>query len=127
MEYYKTPQGRPVTWKGDDYVKISKKEHGRLVVLESIAYLMRVLGDSPKVTCTVIQVSASGMTRHAMVQTIIDGNICDVSPWVSDVLGWPQTKRGFVTVAGCGMDMIFHLRSCLSYAVYGKDGTISEY
>lgn len=127
MEYYKSPRGSPTTWHGEGYTKISKKEHDRLVVLEAGAYLKHVLGEDPKVVCTVLQVSASGMSRQVMVQTIVDGTIRDVSSRVAEVLGWRQTKRRFVVVSGCGMDMLFHTRDSLSYALYGKGGKIAEY
>lgn len=67
-------------------------------------------------------VSQSGMSRTIGLYISIDGEIKDISYWSAKAMGWSYKDgfKGGVKVSGCGMDMIFHTISSLSYSMgYG--------
>jgi len=71
-------------------------------------------------------VSASGMSRTMKVVTSHEGQVLDLTWWVSLVsgVGTLAEKNGqrVVRVGGCGMDMGFHLVHSLGIALYGLEG-----
>ena len=71
-------------------------------------------------------VSASGMSRTMKVVTSHEGQVLDLTWWVSLVsgVGTLTEKNGqrVVRVGGCGMDMGFHLVHSLGIALYGLEG-----
>lgn len=125
MTYYQDKLGRPTTWEAEGSKKITKKAYDSLIVRESAAQIVRWLGDKPCVCVTVTQVASNGMSRHVLVQTVVDGKIADITRWVSDVLGWKLAKFNRLLVTGCGMDMRFHTADSLSWALYGKGDKIT--
>lgn len=87
-----------------------EKAQGRA---DAIAYLRTILNPGDRITCTVLHVSASGMSRLIMLQVPVrqsDGTlrIQDISWRVADAIGERfDYKRGGVLMGGCGMDMCF--------------------
>lgn len=68
---------------------------------------------------TVIKhVSKSGMSRRISALAVREGEICNISSIVSDVLEWRYNGEGSVVVGGCGMDMGFHLVYSLSSRLF---------
>lgn len=79
----------------------------------AIAYLKTILKPGDAITCTVMHVSASGMSRSIMLQTPAkqgDGTlrIHDISWRVAHAIGARfDSKHGGVVMRGCGMNMCF--------------------
>ena len=91
----------------------------------AIAELQSIVPQYSNVYGLVAKVSHSGMTRRIRL-FIVTGKktIRDISYRAAQVLGWSENENG-IRVTGCGMDMIFHTISTLSYALgYDKDGKI---
>lgn len=90
----------------------SKKEKAKARD-EAVAYLRTILKPGDRITCTVLHVSASGMSRSIMLQVPMrqgDGTlrIQDISWRVADAIGERfDYRRGGVVMGGCGMDMCF--------------------
>jgi hypothetical protein len=102
-----------------DYLKLSKakqKAHDKQNALEMLSDVK----PNEVIYTTVKHVSASGMSRDIAVCRVIDGRIQDISYFVSKILDRPLAKNNGVKVAGCGMDMGFHLVYSLSYALFPK-------
>jgi hypothetical protein len=87
--------------------------------------------DGTTVYAKVNKVSSSGMSRNiglyiAKVWPKEKGGelqVVDISYHAARALGWPYKDgyAGGVRVSGCGMDMLFHTVSSLSYAMgYGS-------
>lgn len=80
---------------------------------DAIAYLRTILKPGDRITCTVLHVSASGMSRSIMLQVPVadsDGTlrIQDISWRVADAIGERfDLRNGGVVMHGCGMDMRF--------------------
>lgn len=81
---------------------------------DAIAYLRKILKPGDAITCTVMHVSGSGMSRSIMLQVPFkhdDGTlrIQDISWRVADAIGsrWDYKRRGGVVMRGCGMNMCF--------------------
>lgn len=80
---------------------------------DAIEYLRSILNPGDRITCTVLHVSASGMSRSIMLQVPvadIDGTlrVQDISWRVADAIGERfDGKRGGVIMTGCGMNMCF--------------------
>lgn len=80
------------------------------------------LKDGTEVYGKVNNVSSSGMSRNIGLYFSRRGEIIDISYWAAKALEWPYREgfNGGVRVSGCGMDMIFHTISSLSYVMgYG--------
>lgn len=89
---------------------------------EAIETLRKWCRPGTVVYTTVKQVARSGMSRHIAAYTVDPANsrVFEISGFVARALGWRQSdKTGGVVVAGCGMDMGFHLINALSYAIHG--------
>jgi hypothetical protein len=95
----------------------------------AIARLRELLKPGDTVRTVLRHVSRSGMSRS--ISTLIlhtDGSadVSDYSGLVARALGWPfDEKHGGVKVAGCGMDMGFHLVYSLSYTLFPAGYTCS--
>ena len=81
---------------------------------EAIEYLRTILKPGDRITCTVLHVSASGMSRSIMLQVPVASSsdcgmrIQDISWRVADAIGERfDHKRGGVVMVGCGMNMCF--------------------
>lgn len=87
-----------------------EKAQGRA---DAIAYLRTILKPGDAITCTVMHVSGSGMSRSIMMQVPLkneDGTlrIHDISWRVAHAIGARfDSKHGGVVMRGCGMDMRF--------------------
>ena len=92
--------------------------------------------DGTTIYAKVVRVSASGMSRQVRLYFIkphedtyhnegrgIAEEIIDISYWAAKALEWGYSGDGYregIRVGGCGMDMLFHTVSSLSYAMgYG--------
>lgn len=76
----------------------------------------------PMVWCVVKHVTRSGMSRSISTFAVIDGQPYNLDYRVSKILGWPTDENnGGVKVAGCGMDMGFHLVYSLACALYDSE------
>jgi hypothetical protein len=108
--------------------KESKKEQAKRESAEAIDFLRDVFDNQKKPTAYTIlkSVSASGMSRTMKVVTYHEGQVLDITWWVSLVsrVGTLTEKNGqrVVRVGGCGMDMGFHLVHSLGIALYGLEG-----
>jgi hypothetical protein len=60
-------------------------------------------------------VSASGMMREIKVYVMKDNEPIHISYSVACVLGYSQGKSDGIRVAGCGMDMGYHIMMSISY------------
>lgn len=80
---------------------------------ESVAYLRTILKPGDAITCTVMHISTSGMSRSIMMQVPLkneDGTlrIHDISWRVAHAIGARfDSKHGGVVMRGCGMSMCF--------------------
>lgn len=112
----------------------SKKEKAKDRA-DAIAYLRTILNPGDRITCTVMHVSASGMSRSIMLQIPVkqgDGTIRiqDISWRVAAAIGGRfDDKRGGVVMGGCGMNMCFAAVYSLGRALFpdgfGIEGTTS--
>jgi len=75
----------------------------------------------PTMYVTCLHVARSGMSRAIVARLVVDGEIRDVSEYVSDLIGDPIHPVGGVRVTGCGMDMGFHLVSTVAHYLYRED------
>jgi hypothetical protein len=53
--------------------------------------------------------SRSGLMRHLDFYVFVDNDRVYLSGYIAAVLDMPRTKDGAIKVAGCGMDMGFHI------------------
>lgn len=88
---------------------------------EAIVKLRKMIPPGTVVHLIGRHVSRSGMSRT--IQPIVlmkGGEPLHLGYLVAKAIGWGfDSKRGGVRVAGCGMDMGFHLVHTLSYALHG--------
>lgn len=83
--------------------------------------LLDILKPGDTIYCTVRKVGRQGISREIMIFTIKNNQPICLSYLTAKLLGWRQGKSDGVIVAGCGMDMGFHLVNCLGYALH-NDG-----
>lgn len=84
-------------------------------------YLRKIVKRGATVYTVLHHVSRSGMERTIGAYVIRRGEIVNISPSVAKLLRWRQDhNRGGVKVAGCGMDMGFHLVYSLGSALFSK-------
>lgn len=112
----------------------SKKEKAKDRA-DAIAYLRTILNPGDRITCTVMHVSSSGMSRSIMLQIPVkqgDGTIRiqDISWRVAAAIGGRfDDKRGGVVMGGYGMNMCFAAVYSLGRALFpdgfGIEGTTS--
>lgn len=106
------PRGRIITLHRGTETMTTKKEKAQSRD-EAIAYLRKILNPGDRITCTVLHVSASGMSRSIMLQVPVADSygtlrIQDISWRVADAIGERfDLKNGGVVMRGCGMDMRF--------------------
>jgi hypothetical protein len=71
-----------------------------------------------RVYTLVTHVSKSGMSRRIRTLIVRNGAILDLSPFVARACGWRyHADDHAVVVAGCGMDMGFHIVDTLSHVL----------
>ncbi len=108
--------------------KESKKATAEREKAEARAFLLGVFASQERPTAYTIlkSVSASGMSRTMKVVTSHEGQVLDLTWWVSLVsgVGTLAEKNGqrVLRVGGCGMDMGFHFVHSLGIALYGLEG-----
>lgn len=94
--------------------KRSKEDRQR-----SREFLKERIAEKSTVCTEIARVSRDGMSRTIKVLITVEGDICNVSRQVADVLGWRYSEsKNAVCVSGCGMDMGYHLVHSLSYALF---------
>lgn len=82
-------------------------------------WLKPLLVPGSTVYTKVDHVSRSGMSRVISAYVVDNGEIRDISYYVSEVLGWKRDKNHYgVKVGGCGMDMGFHMVYSFSRRLY---------
>lgn len=84
--------------------------------------LLELLKPGNVVYTVCFHVSQSGMSRDIGTFIVKNNEIMDITYQVANVIGWPVSKNQGVRVAGCGMDMGFHLVYSLG-AMLWPDGT----
>ena len=87
---------------------------------EAIERMRKWLRPGDTIYCILRHVSRSGMLRVIdLVKVGEDGDIVRIGYDAALALSWPYDyRRGGVRVAGCGMDMGFHLVHSLAYALF---------
>lgn len=86
---------------------------------EAIDKLREWLKPGDTLYTIVRHVARSGMSRTISVYLMQDGKPFDVSYWVSRVIDDPiDQNTGGVKVAGCGMDMGFHVVYVVSSVLF---------
>lgn len=71
-------------------------------------------------------VSRSGMSRVISVVTVNGGDVRQFDYTLEQMLGYKMAPDTGVKVAGCGMDMGFHLVYTLSQALYGDGYALKQ-
>ena len=71
-------------------------------------------------------VSASGMSRRIDFYAIKDGRPVWLSGYMSGLLSYKIHKRGGLLVQGCGMDIGFHVVSCMALRLFGSERTLKS-
>lgn len=98
-------------------------------ITEAAESLQAILADVPEkhgkkaVHGIVRHVSSSGMSREISLLVETPDGLRDITYHASVLTGWSIGKHRGVRVAGCGMDMIFHLFDCVQAAL--GNGAIS--
>jgi hypothetical protein len=88
----------------------------------AIAHLRDILPRGATVYTIVKHVSRSGMARDiAAIAGLPGGGLENISGYVADAIGWRWMDNGAVRVAGCGMDMGFHLVYVLAQTLFRDD------
>lgn len=108
----------PAIW--PEAKRLGAAEGKRRLKRESLDTLRELFPPGSTVWTKVTHVSRSGMSRNIQAFAIQDNEPRNVSGHVARVLEWPE-RHDAVAVAGCGMDMGFHLVHALGYALY-RDG-----
>jgi hypothetical protein len=105
--------------------KESKKEQAKREQDEALDFLLDVFSKQVRPTAyTILKgVSASGMSRTMKVVTYHEGQVIDITWYVTRAgIGTLTERNGqrVLRVGGCGMDMGFHVVYSLSVALYGS-------
>ena len=88
---------------------------------EAIAALRAKCPRDSRVYTSVKHVSRSGMQRTIGLYVVTDGEVDDISVYVSRALGWRRDyRRGGLIVDGCGMDMCFHTVYVLASVLFPR-------
>lgn len=91
---------------------------------EAVTRLRELVQPGSTVWTTVRHVTRSGMSRSISIYVWQDEGPFDISWLAARALGWKiDQQRGGVKVAGCGMDMGFHLVYSLSRTLYREGFT----
>lgn len=88
--------------------RLSAAEGKRLLRAEAAATLRKVLAEGSEVWGLVLSVSASGMSRKARFYAIKGSQPLNITGDIARVLGWRHDGGDWVTLRGCGMDMLWH-------------------
>jgi len=107
---------------------LTKKQEREQEQQSAKDFLRKVFASQERATAWTIlkSVSASGMSRDMKVITQYEGQVIDITWYVSHASSVGQLKerngQRVVRVGGCGMDIGFHLIYSLSIALYGSEG-----
>jgi hypothetical protein len=106
----------------------SKKTEQKQKTQEAGDFLRKVFAtqERPTVWTSLKYLSSSGMSREITLLTSYEGKILDITWYASHAMqtGSLKERNGsrVIRVAGCGMDMGFHLVYSLSYSLYKGEG-----
>ena len=96
-------------------MSVSKKEQQL-----AVERLRKWVKPGDTIYCILRHVSKSGLTRVIDLVKVEDGEILNIGYNAALALGWPyDRRREGVRVAGCGMDMGFHLVYSLGHTIFG--------
>lgn len=85
-------------------------------------YLEDYMSRTDRIGTYVTRVSPSGMSRNILCLIKTDNGVYNLSYDIAKALGWRYSESTrSVIVEGCGMDMGFHVVSCVSSLLYGHD------
>jgi hypothetical protein len=122
MRYYQDERGRvgefdsPPTW--GNYTPVSAKAGKAAMQRQAIDALAEMLPAGATVYTMIRHVAASGMSRAVSV-VIRDGErVRCVDNLIARALGYSLSKRGGVTVRGCGFDAGFEIVYNLGAAIW---------
>ena len=98
------------------------KQIAKLKNDESIQNFLKIFRHK-QISATVTRVSKSGMTRWLQFLAVDEGGIRDITYYVAKLTNHTyKNEHGWgLKVGGCGMDMIYHILTCLNYAVAALD------
>lgn len=102
--------------------RIPAKRAQQLLSDEARDLLRKILNPGDTIYTVLRQVSRSGMSRRIDLYKLVDGDAVYLSGYAASILGDKLHKDGGVIVAGCGMDMGFHLVQNLSIALFCEPG-----
>jgi len=94
------------------------KEWEQKEALTTIKSLLK--GTNKRVIASVKKVSQSGMSRTISFHIYNKGHLYCLNYSISKLVDLPLTDQG-VRVSGCGMDMIFHIITCINYKAMELD------
>ena len=104
---------------------ISKRAQAQQEKEDARASLLSILESqkTPTLYTSLKHVSSSGMSRDMKVLAVVDGQIRDVTWYVSKIIGTLKERNGqrVIRVGGCGMDMGFHVVYTVSAVLYGYE------
>lgn len=104
---------------------ISKKTQAQQEEESAKRYLLSILErqETPTLYTSLKHVSSSGMSSDMKVLAVLDGQILDVTWYVSKIIGTLKERNGqrVIRVGGCGMDMGFHVVYTVSAVLYGYE------
>lgn len=91
-------------------------------------HLIKLLPKGETVYGIVRSVSASGMSRKIDFYAFENNKPMYLTGYFAELLGYTLPQRGFggIRVNGCGMDMIFHIVSQVSYKLYNGENVLSS-
>jgi len=120
--------GNPDLWRGPGLtgVQLSRAEGERRFRAQCDSDLREILEEGDTVWCVLRGVSASGMSRRIDFYSLKTGRPFWLSGYMSTALGLRRAKTRGLIVQGCGMDMGFHVVSCLALRLFGSERTLKS-
>ena len=107
----------------DEWVRVSDANGKRLMRLQTIEELRRILKPGQTVYCTLRSVSRSGMQRRISLHTVNNGELISLDWYAARCMHYRQSDKGGLIVNGCGMDMGFALVYDLGATVWPEGTT----
>jgi hypothetical protein len=118
--------GNPDLWAGPGLsgVKLPRAEGERRFRAQCDFDLREILEEGDTVYCILRGVSASGMSRRIDFYSFKTGRPFWLSGYMATSLGLRRAKDRGLVVQGCGMDMGFHVVTCLAFRLFGAESTL---